>query len=398
MRFAVTSEREPRRLSSEERIQRGVFYTPENLVCTVHSLIESYKTRPRAVIFDSAAGDGAFIRSGDRAVYKAAEQDPAAAEILKNKIPPKNVFAGNALLNACRQRFHIAPKDFLIQIGNPPYNDVTSAYKKGQKGENICDQDLFDRDLAVSFIKSYNKLKADVVCVLHPLSCLIKEANFKRLKGFAENYKLKKAFLFSSGEFQNTSRTHFPIAVALYEKNQSGMSFEEVRRFPFRILGNEQQIFRLIDFPSTDGFIRKYPPRKFDPQTSDIGVYYRSFRDINSLMRNQDFHLPKSPFSIAVQAADFYKYCYLFAFKQLFRPKNLWLYGNLSPIGEQKTVEKHKRLFVRYALLSKRRFFAGLSGKARDKIARLSFLQKTNGAFRPRENKELKRLLEPPLF
>ena len=72
MRFAVTNGQELRRLSAEERIQRGVFYTPKNLVRTVHSLIESYKTRRRAVIFDSAAGDGAFIRSDSRSIYKAA--------------------------------------------------------------------------------------------------------------------------------------------------------------------------------------------------------------------------------------------------------------------------------------------------------------------------------------
>lgn len=45
--------------------------------------------------------------------------------------------------------------------------------------KNFCDEDLFDRDLGVSFLKSYNKLKADVICILHLLSYLIKKTNFE---------------------------------------------------------------------------------------------------------------------------------------------------------------------------------------------------------------------------
>ena len=355
---------ESRHLPAAERIRKGSFYTPKKIVDKVHSLIEGYKSRPRAVVFDSAAGMGAFLRTGEKAACKAAEIDPAAGKILKSRLPPENLFLGNALLDARREKFHIAAEDFLIQIGNPPYNDTTSAYKSGQKGKNICDRDLFDRDLSVSFLKSYNKLEADAVCVLHPLSSLIKKANFKRLGGFAQNYQLKKAFLLSSREFQNVSRMGFPIAIALYERGQPGMSYEKIKAFPFQMLEGGR-IFRLGDFPYTDSFIRKYPPRKSDPQTSDIGVYYHTFRDINSLIRNRDFHTQKGPDSLPIQASGFYKYAYLFAFKKLFRPSSLWLYGNLPPIGDQQMVERHKELFVQYALLSKPRLF---SPAARKKI------------------------------
>ena len=371
MNPAFSNEFESRHLPEAERIRRGSFYTPEKIARAVHSLIEVYKARPRAVVFDSAAGMGAFLRTDEKSRYKtryrAAEIDPLAGEILKNKISPKNLFIGNALLGASRRKFRIAPEDFLIQIGNPPYNDITSAYRSGRKGKNICDKDLFDRDLGISFLKFYNKLAAGAVCVLHPLSYLIKESNFRRLKGFAQNYRLKKALLFSSGEFQNVSRTNFPIAIALYERSRAGMSYEEIKAFSFQLFESEK-IFRLRDFPSTDSFIRKYPPKKSDPQISDIGVYYRPFRDINSLIRNQGFHIKKSADSIPVQAADFYKYAYLFAFKKLFRPKGSWLYGNLSPFGDRQLIERHKNLFVLYALLSAPAIFSRMSRAARGKI------------------------------
>ena len=142
---------ESRHLPAAERIRKGSFYTPKKIVDKVHNLIESYKSRPRAVLLDSAAGMGAFLQPGGKAACKAAEIDPAAGRILKSRLPAENLFLGNALLNAGRKKFCIAAEDFLIQIGNPPYNDTTSAYKSGQKGKNICDRDLYDRDLSVSF-------------------------------------------------------------------------------------------------------------------------------------------------------------------------------------------------------------------------------------------------------
>ena len=137
-------------------------------------------------------------------------------------------------------------------IGNPPYNDITSEFRSGEKGENICDEDLRDRDLGVSFLRSYNKLKADMVCILHPLSYLIKEANFKRLREFRENYKLTKAEIFSSALFSGTGFGKFPIIVALYERNISGMDFNYIRGFGFNILIATIHLFYLSFRRPTD--------------------------------------------------------------------------------------------------------------------------------------------------
>ena len=234
-------------------------------------------------------------------------------------------------------------------IGNPPYNDTTSEFKNGEKGQNICDEDLYDRDIGVSFLKSYHKLNADVICVLHPLSYLIKETNFKRLKDFKDNYNLIRGEIFSSALFHGTGKGKFPILVALYEKNADGMIFEDIRNFRFNILDNEKT-FVLSNFKTTDGYINKYPPRKNDVQKSPIGLYYYTFRDLNSLKKNTSFFTKEHPNGIMVTLENFYKYSYLYSVKSLFNPEDAWLYGNLSPLVHIEDVEQNKKLYIVYAI------------------------------------------------
>ena len=363
MRVNKFNEFESKHLLNSEQVQLGSFYTPKKIVDTVHKLIEAYKTYPKAVVFDNAAGAGAFIKAKDKIVYKAAECDPIAGKFLKEKLSQRNLFIENSISNVSRKKYNISHSDFLIQIGNPPYNDTTSAYRNGKKGRNICDKDLFDRDLGISFLKSYNKLQSNVVCVLHPFSYLIKPANFKRLKPFSYNYKLKKGVLFSSSLFQNVSSMSFPIVIALYEKNLNGMKYKDIQNFKFSIF-ESQKVFKLNDHANVDSFIRKYPPRKTDIQNSDMGVYYHTFRDINSVIRNRGFHNKKGVYSIVVNLKDFYKYAYIYSFKHLFCPENRWVYGNLSPLGHKQLIEDNKKLFILYALLSNKKVFS----KAENKI------------------------------
>ena len=362
MRIEKLNEFESKHLLSSEQVKLGSFYTPRKIVDTVHKFIEAYKAYPKAVIFDNAAGAGAFIKVKDKIVYKAAECDPIAGKFLKEKLSQKNLFIDNSISNVSREKYNISYSDFLIQIGNPPYNDTTSAYRNGKKGRNICDKDLFDRDLGISFLKSYNKLQSNVVCVLHPFSYLIKPANFKRLRPFSYNYKLKKGVLFSSSLFQNVSSMGFPIVIALYEKNINGMKYNDIQSFRFSIF-ESSKVFRLNNYINVDSFIRKYPPRKNDIQISDIGVYYHTFRDINSVIRNRGFHTKKGAYSIVVSLKDFYKYAYIYSFKSLFCPKNLWIYGNLSPLGNKQLIEDNKKLFIIYALLSNKKIFSKMENK-----------------------------------
>ena len=398
---------ECKHLPKSQQVQIGGFYTPEKIVDKVHSLIAPYKKKENVVILDSSAGAGAFIKPKDNIPYKAVEWDPKAGALLNINCPGTQLFMENALQNPKREKYHISHKDFLIQIGNPPYNDTTSAYRNGQKGQNMADPDLFDRDIGISFLKSYNKLKSDVVCVLHPLSYLIKKTNFQRLGAFRQNYKLKKGILFSSQLFKSVSKTAFPVLIGLYIKDNQGMSYDYIKNFKFFFLEknknqqicfsfnypkklsnsvlrsqetaqNPKHFFRLNQYPNVDSFIRKYPPSKLAVKVSDIGLYYWTFRDINSLLRNKGFHTQKTVHSIVVSLDNFYQYTYLSAFKKLFRPKNLWLYGNLSPLGDEKTVKKHKKLFVEYMVLSEQKLFSQLSSSIKGKICQFYQLDQSS--------------------
>jgi len=187
------------------------------------------------------------------------------------------------------------------------------------------------------------------------LSYLIKEANFKRLKIFKDNYKLIKGVIFSSALFYGTGTAKFPVIVSLYEKNNIGMNFDYIKNFKFNIL-NSEQTFILSNFTTTDGYINKYPPRKNDIHESPIGLYYYSFRDLNSLKKNASFLNKKHPNGIVVTLENFYKYAYLYTLKKLFNPENAWLYGNLSPLVDIEVLEQNKKIYVLYAIKTNKIF------------------------------------------
>lgn len=344
-------------LPKKARIELGAYYTPKELVNKVHDFIKPYleEFKEKVIIFDSAGGCGAFLLDLRQYDYRIADCDLNACNFLKKYFDEDKVFYTNSLKEVSREKFSIPSTAFLIMVGNPPYNDITSEFKKGEKGRNICDVDLFDRDLGISFLKSYHKLKANIVCVLHPLSYLIKETNFKRLCKFKDNYRLKKAVIFPSDLFWGTGKIKFPILVALYEKAPFGMNFEYIKQFEFDILNSDRK-FILSKFKTTDGYINKYPPRKNDIKESPIGLYYYSFRDFNSLKKNASFIIERHPNGIVVTIENFYKYAYLYALKCLFNPGNIWLYGNLSPLVDKDDLEKNKSLYVLYAIQSNKIF------------------------------------------
>jgi len=339
-------------LLKKEQIRMGSFYTPDRLVKKVYKLINPYiKKNKKVVIFDNAAGCGAFIFGMEGYDYRVSDYDKEAIKFLRKELNKKKIFYSNSLIDVSREKYKIPNDSFLIQVGNPPYNDTTSKYKNGEKGKNKCDQDLFDRDLGISFLKSYDKLRADLVCILHPLSYLIKETNFRRLKSFRENYKLLKGAVFSSAWFSETSSAKFPIVIALYKRKKEGMDFDYIKNFKFFILDSGEK-FILSKFETTDGFINKYPPRKNDIKISPIGLYYYTFRDLNSLKRNASFINKRHYNGIIINVENFYKYAYLCALKNLFDTEKIWLYGNLSPLIDKRLTEKNKKDFVEYAIQS----------------------------------------------
>lgn len=341
-------------LSKQKQIELGSFYTPDYLVNRMYSVIDIYLNKKKinnksVLFFDNASGYGAFYKA-DRN-FLLADIDEKAIEKIKQDFKIKDnkkLFVTNSLEKVSRSKYNIDESKFLINIGNPPYNDTTSIINSGKKGTFSCDSDLFDRDLGISFLKSFNKLNSDIVCILHPLSYLIKEANFKRLKEFKDNYKLVFGEIFSSEHFLGTGKTKFPIVIAFYERNSSGMDFSYIKNFNFNIL-NSKKKFKLLNFKTTDGFIYKYPKEVFN-KNNFSGFYYYTFRDINSLKRNSDFLLESNYNSISISIDELYKYAYLYSFKKLFSPKDLWLYGNLSPLLDEE-IEKFKKEYVLFSVL-----------------------------------------------
>ena len=154
------------------------------------------------------------------------------------------------------------------------------------------------------------------------------------------------------------------------------MKYENIKNFKFSIL-DSKKVFQLSNYESVDSFIRKYPPKKTDPRNSDIGIYYHTFRDINSLRRNRGFHTQAGKNSIVVHLKELYKYAYLFSFKKLFRPKDQWIYGNLSPLGEKQLIEANKKLFMQYAFLSEKKIFSQLENKTINKIFKFYSIKKS---------------------
>jgi len=345
-------------LLESERIKLGAFYTPPYIVKKVFELIYPYylNHKNHTVIADIAAGCGAFLFPilSLGADYRVADCDKEAIAFLRQYFIYEKIFETNSLKNISRTKFNIKEDQFLIIVGNPPYNDTTSLYKKDEKGFFECDPDIYDRDIGISFLKAFAKLNADIICVLHPLSYLIKEANFKRLKGFKETYRLKESYIFLSNEFSFTKTAKFPIIIALYEKNQCGMDYEYIRNFNFKFLNKEGE-FVLGKWITTDGYINKYPPRTGDPKISPIDIYFYSFRDLNSLLRNATFLGEQKDNTIVVTVENFYKYAYLhclkkFVLKMKKEKDNLWIFGNLSPLINKNFVEKNKKLFIIYAI------------------------------------------------
>ena len=338
-------------LEKRKQIELGSFYTPEIIVKKVFNFVDDFLSenkidKSNAVYFDNACGCGAFYRSDKNFVLS--DIDKRAVDFMRNDLFAKNVIHTNSIKDVSRDKFKISKLAFLINVGNPPYNDITSEIRQGEKGVFDCDYDIFDRDLGITFIKSFDKLHSDLVCIVHPLSYLIKQANFNRLKNFKNNYKLIKGEIFSSELFNGTGKTKFPIVIAMYKKG-GGMDFEYIRNFEFSVFDSQQK-FILKKFLTTDGFIEKYPSKFIKNGSPSFGLYYYTFRDINSLKRNRDFILEPNYNSIYVSLENLYKYSYLYTFKKLFNPQNIWIYGNLSPLLD-KSLENNKRDYIVFSII-----------------------------------------------
>ena len=328
-------------LNKIDTINYGSYYTPINVVDIVYNLLLKYIHIYDYKILDTSCGYGNFLR------YKnsvGADIDKVAIEKAKQNTDCQ-IIEQNGLLNVCRKNYNIYNDDKLIIVGNPPYNDITSIINNKIKKEvfNI-DKDLKHRDIGCSFLLSYVKLNPDYICVLHPLSYLIKQSNFNSLKIFCDNYKLIDGLIISSGIFLNTSRTtYFPIIIALYRKNNQGMNFEYIKQYKFKTIDNKQ--FSLKDFDIIDNYITKYPNQK-SINKDDTITYFYTMRDVNALKRSKTFIKDEIINSIRVNKEDFSYYCYVDCFKDEIEHIPYY-FGNCNIPIDNKEFLKIKDYFVK---------------------------------------------------
>lgn len=354
-------------LTKAEIIKSGSIYTGPELVNLVFSQISEFIT-DNSVIADLGSGYGAFIEKfkvcGKRCF--GTEYDNLSYKLLTEEYPNIQFYHENSLSNVTREKYDLNDNDHLIIVGNPPYNDTTSIFKKGEKGEIICDSDIVSRDFGISFLKAYNKLKADYICVLHPLAYLIKKQNFNSLGEFKNNYKLISAYVFSSKEFESIKKSNsdFPVVSALYKRTKEGMNYQDIQDFNFNIY-NSNSKFILANISTIDGKINKYPKKAKITPSENISeselnhpsintnkLQFYTLRDMNALYRNTSFLNGPIPNGIDVTMENLYQYSWLYFLKNNFQPKkNKFLFGNLSPLYTNKLEdESFKNEVVSYAV------------------------------------------------
>ena len=364
-------------LAYESRVNLGSYYTPTEIVDIAWEMIAPY-LRSQTTVIDSACGYGDFLRSCGQAITIGCDIDETAIDVAKKNNDKVRFFQTNALCNVSRAKFGIPKQSHLIVVGNPPYNDKTSLIRHSIKDVDFdIDEDIASRDLGISFLRSYNKLEADLICVLHPLSYLIKPTNFRHLKEFTENYRLIDGLLISSWEFPESAKhTPFPIVLALYQKDTQGMKYSFIRSFRFRIAGKDNKKraapikpqrdvmsiggFCLGDFDYIAGYVDKYPKKKqptsdyslFSSVEGDVRrsknddpLFFWTLRDINALKRNRTFVESYSANTIVLDKQKLDYYAYIDVFKRNLHRLPFY-FGNCDVLIDDELFKQYKSAFI----------------------------------------------------
>ncbi len=342
-------DRNQKHLNYTDTVNLGSYYTPEIIVDFVYSVLKkNIKDIKDFTILDSSCGYGSFLaKNGVAKRLIGVDIDQKAISEAKKIINGVDFTCQNSLLNVCRQNLNIKNEEKLIAIGNPPYNDTTSIIRSSIKDASIqdkIDSDIKTRDLGMSFLLSYNKLQADYVCVLHPLSYLIKKTNFALFSKFTENYKLIDGVIISSHEFSDTSRgMAFPILIALYKKDRVGMDYNYIQNYQFKV--KDDGFFRLKDFDTIVNYVRKYPNKKFLNKNDKPVAKFWTLRDINALKRNRTFIDSDTYNTVYVLMEKLPYYCYIDVFKQ-YADKMPYFIGNCDVIIDNKKFNEIKECFI----------------------------------------------------
>jgi hypothetical protein len=336
-------------LNHIDAVNLGSYYTPGIIVDLTYSILQ--KNVPNIedfTILDSSCGYGSFLAKKDIAKRLiGADVDEKAISEAKKRIINVDLVCQNSLINVCRKNLTIENNEKIIVIGNPPYNDTTSIIRNSIKDVNVqnkIDSDIKTRDLGMSFLLSYDKLQADYVCVLHPLSYLIKKANFALLSRFAKKYRLIDGTIISSHEFSDTSRgMAFPILIALYKRDQDGMTYDHIQDYQFKL--KDDGLFRLKDFDTIVNYVQKYPNKKYLNKNDKPVAKFWTLRDINALKRNRTFIDSDTYNTVYILMEKLPYYCYIDVFKQ-YADRMPYFIGNCDVIIDNKKFNEIKECFI----------------------------------------------------
>lgn len=331
-------------LSYEEMTNLGCFYTPEKFVDKLIELVKSNITNYNQYVFaDTSCGYGAFLSKLTDCQTIGCDIDEKALTIAHNLNPYSIYYNKNTLNNFKKENMGLSENSKLIIIGNPPYNDTTSKIKNNIKNSTPCliDDDLKTRDLGISFMLSYNKLRADYVAILHPLSYMIKKANYKLLEPFYQNYDLIDHVIINSQEFSKTSKTSgFPIIIALYKRDKNGLPYKQILNKTFKTI--EKKYFSIAK-NSISNYISKYPSKHKTANEKDILFF--TMRDINALKRSKTFINEYSDNAIIIDKNKFAYYCYVDIFKEYIDQIPYYL-GNCDVFIDDELFQQYKDIFV----------------------------------------------------
>ncbi|MDR2390208.1 MAG: SAM-dependent methyltransferase [Planctomycetota bacterium] len=332
-------------LDFEDTVNYGSFYTPDDIVDIVYDLLE--KNVPdfgKYIIIDSSCGYGSFLRKPGSI---GADIDEAAVRIARKRRPDCRFIHHNSLSGINRSHYDLDDEKIIL-VGNPPYNDTTSLVRKKMKRDSFAVAPaLRKRDVGISFLLSYARLAADYICVLHPLSYLIKNANFRALNSFTCNYTLIDCIVIGSGYFSATSKmTQFPIVIALYKYEGLGMSYGHIMKYGFRT--REGKIFTIGQYDWLGDYATKYPNRKH-VSPDDTRALFWTMRDVNALKRSQTFMKEERYNSIRVTKEKFHYYCYADVFKDYIKHIPYY-FGNCDIMLDHGKFNEIKDLFVAKSL------------------------------------------------
>lgn len=270
-------------LDRQQTIHLGSFYAPNHIVHIVSPMLSNAIKNPQGyVLLDSACAYVGFLQLqgfkrnvgvdiDEQALIHAANH----LQKYENRLTQTpTLLHRNALHHVCRDNFKILKTKLLIIVGNPPHNDRTSIKQNHLKNKDTFNMDsrLKARDIGLSFLLSFHELRADFICVLHPLSYLIEPLNFRKLKNFACHYRLIDSLIISLEIFCPKSNSFFPIIIALYQKGIRGMDYHFIQNYCFKTL--EIRKFYLNDFHFIVHYIDKYPNKKRITESQKMAMFY----------------------------------------------------------------------------------------------------------------------------